>query len=417
MNIAALSVGQTPPLSVPMPYFLAAPLFLAAAGAVLLLYPEALAARWSPHALAVTHLVTLGFLAMAMLGALQQVLPVLLGERLRRPRAVAWSVWAALGAGAAALAAGFVFGPRWTQAAVPLLGAAVGLLAVAALPAIWRSSVRNATRQALLLAVAGLLVTAGLGAWLAAGWGWSAVPLARDLTGLHLGWGLVGWVGVLVAGMAYQVVPMFQVAPDYPRWLMRGLGPLLVLALAAWSFTTVSGVPGVVPEVLLAAGLMAFAVCTILVQQRRRRRLPDVTVDFWRLGMAGLAAAAVLGLWPGVPPMLVGSLFALGFAVSVVNGMLYKIIPFLIWLHMNNRLQAAGQSQGRVPNMKQIIPAGAARIQFRLHLLAVAAVTAASAGLPWLGAPAGALLVASALLLLRNTAKAIHLYRRVVAPL
>lgn len=416
MNIATLSVGQTPPLSVPMPYFISAPIFLAAAGALLLFHPEALAARWSPHALAATHLVTLGYLTMAMAGALQQVLPVLLGERLRRPRAVAWSIWAALGAGAAALAAGFVVGPQWTQAAVPLLGAAVGLLAAAALPAIWRSSVRNATRQALLLAAAGLLVTAGLGAYLAAGWGWSAVPLARDLTGLHLGWGLVGWVAVLVAGMAYQVVPMFQVAPDYPRWLMRGLGPLLVLGLAAWSVTTVNGMSGVVPEILVVAGLVAFALCTIVVQQRRRRSIPDVTVDFWRLGMAALVAAAVLGLWPGVPPMLVGSLFALGFAVSVVNGMLYKIIPFLIWLHMNNRLQATGQLQGRVPNMKQIIPPGAARIQFWVHVLAVAAVTGASAGLSWLGASVGTLLCASALLLLRNIAGALLLYRRVAAP-
>jgi len=84
LNIAALSIGQTPPLAVPMPYFLAAPLFLTAAGVLLMLSPDMLGARWSPQALAATHLVTLGFLAMVMLGALQQVLPVLMGERLPR---------------------------------------------------------------------------------------------------------------------------------------------------------------------------------------------------------------------------------------------------------------------------------------------------------------------------------------------
>lgn len=417
MNIGSLSTGQTPPLSVPLPYFIAAPIFLAAAGVLLLFYPDALATRWSPYALAVTHLVTLGFLAMAMMGALQQVLPVLLGERLRRPRAVAWVTWGALGAGTAVLVVGFIDGPFWTRIAVPLLMTAVVLLAVAAMPAIWRSPVRNATRQALLLALAGLLVTAGLGAYLAAGWGWTAVPLARHLTGLHLGWGLLGWVGLLVAGMAYQVVPMFQVAPDYPRWLMRWLGPLLVLGLAVWTLALLTGLPGRLPEVLLAAGLVVFAGCTVMIQQRRRRRLPDVTVDFWRLGMASLAGAAVLGLWPGIPPMLIGTLFVFGFAVSVVNGMLYKVIPFLVWLHMNNRLQAAGQSQHGVPNMKQIIHARAARLQFRIHSLTLAAAGGACAGLPWLGGPAGVLLGASALLLLWNVVGALHLYRRSVAPL
>lgn len=35
--------------------------------------------RWSPATLALTHLITLGYLAMIMLGALLQILPVVLG--------------------------------------------------------------------------------------------------------------------------------------------------------------------------------------------------------------------------------------------------------------------------------------------------------------------------------------------------
>ncbi len=44
-------------------------------------------------------------------------------------------------------------------------------------------------------------------------------------------------------------------------------------------------------------------------------------------------------------------LFILGFALSVIHGMLYKIIPFLVWFH----LFRGGIKKG-VPNMKQIIP-------------------------------------------------------------
>jgi len=44
-------------------------------------------------------------------------------------------------------------------------------------------------------------------------------------------------------------------------------------------------------------------------------------------------------------------LFMLGFAMSLINGMLYKIVPFLVWFH----LFRGGVKRG-VPNMKEIIP-------------------------------------------------------------
>jgi len=124
---------------------------------------------------------------------------------------------------------------------------------------------------------------------------------------------------------------------------------------------------------LLAAGMALFAVQTLWLQSKRRRRLADVTLDFWRLAMASLLLALLLWvsnhfLLHVVLEMAVGVLFLIGFAVSAINGMLYKIVPFLIWLHLNNRLQQAGQWRGKVPNMKQVIPERQARWQFRLHL-------------------------------------------------
>ena len=44
-------------------------------------------------------------------------------------------------------------------------------------------------------------------------------------------------------------------------------------------------------------------------------------------------------------------LFLLGFAMSLIFGMLYKIVPFLIWFHLFR-----GGSIHSIPNMKEIIP-------------------------------------------------------------
>ena len=66
----SLSFEQAPPISVPFRFFLTAPLFGMAAGLLLLWQgPAALASRWTSVALALTHLIAVGFMLQAMCGA------------------------------------------------------------------------------------------------------------------------------------------------------------------------------------------------------------------------------------------------------------------------------------------------------------------------------------------------------------
>jgi len=84
---ALLSFDQAPPFAAPFRFFLTAPAFGMLAGALLLASgPDALASRWTPAALALTHLVTVGFMLQAMLGALLQIMPVVAGANLLRCR-------------------------------------------------------------------------------------------------------------------------------------------------------------------------------------------------------------------------------------------------------------------------------------------------------------------------------------------
>ena len=96
---------------------------------------------------------------------------------------------------------------------------------------------------------------------------------------------------------------------------------------------------------------------TLELQSRRRRRVADATLSFFRLGMVALLCAALLAIAMPLLPViehyetLIAVIFLLGFAMSVMHGMLYKIVPFLIWFH----LFRGGVKTG-VPNMKEIIP-------------------------------------------------------------
>jgi hypothetical protein len=410
MNYNLLSLSQTLPLWVPMRFFLSAPFFLLLAALLLLTGgPDLFATRWSPAMLALTHLLTLGFLGLCMVGAIQQLLPVLAGVVLPRANALSWLFYLAWTGGSLLLIGGMALRlPLLSLAGGLLLGITILFFVVVTGIALLRSGSRHATIPAMSLALLGLLLTATIILSILWHFGWHT-PLAHPLTRLHIGWGTVGWLAMLVIAVAYQVVPMFQLTSPYPVWLRRLLAPALFLSLVLWSlWPWLSFLP--------ASLLILFAAQTLSLQYHRRRHTQDSTLDFWRLAMLALLASGVLWLVYPLHPteggaLLLGVLFLLGFGVSTVNGMLYKIAPFLIWLHLNNHLQQSGQWQGKIPTMNQIIPPQDARNQFWLHLLGLGLLLLAvwRETSPWL---AGVALTASAGMLWWNLWRAVAIYRR-----
>src|SRR5574337_1084719 len=166
---ASLSFDQAPPISVPARFFLTAPLFGVAAGLMLALNDGGLFdSRWQPAALALTHLMTLGFMLPTLCGALLQILPVAIGTNVWRPHAVAWISHVGLVAGTLLLVGGFLSGaPVLFRLGGPVLGATLAIYAAAVGVGVILSSARSPTIIALRLAIAALIVTAGLGVALA----------------------------------------------------------------------------------------------------------------------------------------------------------------------------------------------------------------------------------------------------------
>ncbi|MDO8305560.1 MAG: hypothetical protein Q7T06_07195, partial [Herminiimonas sp.] len=80
-----------------------------------------------------------------------------------------------------------------------------------------------------------LIITVLLGASMASAFAWQHAWPLMLLTDLHVLWGLAGWVGLLTIGIAFQVVPMFQVTPLYPIDITRVLTGALFMLLILWS--------------------------------------------------------------------------------------------------------------------------------------------------------------------------------------
>jgi len=423
---ALLSLEQAPPLSAPLRFFLTAPLFAILAGGLMLWSGPALfESRWTPQALAVTHLMTVGFMLQAMLGALQQLLPVVAGANIKRPLLIATVVHITITLGAVCLVAAFLSSqPILFTAAAVLLFAGLFVFIVAAARALYGVPDTSPVIRGLRLALLGLGVTVSLGLLLALSLsGAFKVPLV-SLTNIHLGWGFVGWGCALLGAFGLTVVPMFQQTPAYPAWFGRYYSWSTVVITLLWSATELVAWEPVASILSVGVVLMTavFALSTLNLQRLSKRAKPDATGRLWQVAMLSTLLACALWLtarvlpmvaqWQGWP-LLFGTLVLFGGFMSVIIGMLYKIVPFLVWLHLHH------QGRGRLiaPNMKKVLPQNRIDGQALAHLLSFGLLLLAVLWPQWFAYPAGIGLVFANAWLLRNLLSAMTVYRDHLAKL
>ncbi len=399
MAIARLSLQGAPPIEVPVSFFVTAPLFLAAAGVLVLLGgADALANRWLPATLAAAHLGTLGFVSMVMLGALYQMVAVVVGSPVPWLRS-AHVVHALFALGAAAFCWGVARAqPAVVFAAIAVLTFGVGLFLVPVGIALFRAHSLDATVFGIRSAVACFFLAAAAGIWMAHGFSGMGFPGSRVLwSQAHLCIALLGWVGALIAAVSWQVLPMFYLAPHAPdalKWTVQilaavgALGPAILLGvdysgllgerpLALEPIAAAAAAPGIFAVWLLhpCAGAWCLA--------KRRRRRVDGSLRFWQVGlaMAPLTALAAVAAWSLDAPrwgVLFGWLALWGWVGMIMHGMLTRIVPFLVWLHRFAPLVG----EIRVPSVKKLHPDALTRFGFALHLgsllLGIVAILTAS---------------------------------------
>lgn len=418
---ALLSFEKAPPFAAPLRFFLTAPMFGMLVGLLLLWEgPVALTSRWSPGALAATHLLTIGFMMQAMLGALIQILPVVAGANIPHSLGVSRVLHIGLSAGTLLLAAGFLFGlPDLLILAAIVLALVVGGFLLIVGHALYRVPPTSPTIRGIKLAMIGLAGALMLGIFLALALarGWS-IPLIA-LTDLHAAWGLGAWGAVLLAAVAYVVVPMFQLTPGYPARLSWIFPWSMLACLVLWTVALQASLPilGELVQGLLCLLGALFSALTLYLQSRRRRARADATYRYWQIGLSSAIFAMILGLtaiiWPALAgwnelPLLIGVVLLMGGFVSFIAGMFYKIVPFLAWMHLQN----LGAGKVAAPAMNKILAEPLMHRQMLSHLFAFLALVAAIFAPEWMVRPAGLAVVLSNGFLLWNLLAAARRYHQ-----
>jgi len=369
--------AHPPPFWLTAEHFAAALLWLLAGAIGLVLVSDELAAGnfLAPRVLAVVHAFTLGVLTTTIFGALNQFFPGALGVEIRSVRVAHWT-WLAHTTGTLALVTGFwlwrpaLLAVGWILIFVGVFGSSWNLLPQRRKAPHGLVVGRYVSAGHIALGSAMLVALARIGNSL--GW-WPIDRMAVIVSHFHLA--VFGFVVFTAVGVGSWMLPMFLLAASAPTWPLRWIGPvgmagLAVLttgALGGWAVVTRIG------GALVLVSAFLYLLQLALYFRHAERRPVDPAMAHVAVGVLHFAVAVVLGgmvlagngsqrVW-----MTYGLLAIVGWLVLLVVGVLYKILPFLLWMNLFGPRAA----QAGAPKQEDLTSTGLVRLSLVLLALGV----------------------------------------------
>lgn len=364
-------LGATAPsIRLPLAFMLTGLTALLLGAGWLVAQPSLLASyHYNQYVIAVTHLFVLGFICSIVMGAMYQLVPVALETRLFSERLARWQFAFHL---VGVIGMVWMFW-KWDMKQVGHFGTVmtvgVGLFVVNIARTLWRVPKWNVTATAVsaalfwisLTVIAGLSIATGKCTYestvgLATVGGVSTlVSGLRSLAGYmshfdalsamhaHAHLGGVGFFTLLIVGVSYKLIPMFTLS-EVQSQRRAGLSvALLNLGLAGSFVSILLRSPWKFAFALVTIAALAIYGWELVAILRARKRGPlDWGIRYFLTAVALLIPVSLLSVvlsWPGLPlnpfigqlENLYGFLGLMGVVAFAIMGMLYKIIPFLVW--------------------------------------------------------------------------------------
>ncbi len=342
---------QAAAVRLPLGFVLTGVASLLASVGALLAQPDLLAMyHYTPHLIAITHLFVLGFICSVVMGAMYQLVPVTLKTQLFSKNLVTFQFAAhVIGFG------GMVWG-FWNYR-LAMVGAfglvftfGVGIFVCNLAGTLAKVSGWSVIKLGIASGLFWLSATVAAGLTLTASKFWNFLsfpPLAAMHAHAHLG--AIGVFAMMIVTVSYKLVPMFslsEIQSERRAWwsvALLNLG-LATVGLAVLLQSLLKPVAALV--VIAGLGLYGWEISAIL--RARKRRSLDWGMKYFLTAIALLVPLSVLALglsWPRLPvtaltlqlETVYGLIALFGVVGLAILGMLYKIVPFLVWFHSYSR--------------------------------------------------------------------------------
>lgn len=383
------ALGATSSVMLPLSFILVGLVAFLTGIGWLLLQPSLLATyHYNQTIIAVTHLFVLGWICSVIMGAMYQLVPVALETSLYSLRLARWHLILHV-IGFSGMVWMF---QEWNLKQVghfgSVLAVGVGLFVYNLARTLWRVPRWTLPATAITTVLAWLSFTVVVGLTVAAGkCTYDATPTAtwtggllaglRTATGLvsrfdpvsamhaHAHLGGIGCFTVLIVGVSYKLVPMFTLS-EVQSLKRAGFSVLLLNFGLAGAFATIllRSPWKFFFALMLLAALVLYGVEMRAILRARKRRTLDWGLRYFLtaialLGPTGLMAAVLswpdlpLTEWTGQLETAYAFTALLGVVTFAIMGMLYKIIPFLVWYRRYSK--QIGRTQ--VPSLSQLYSA------------------------------------------------------------
>lgn len=371
----SIATPFTPPFKVVRLYFIIATItFIFLNGLMLLSSGYISGFHFQPKILSFAHMAVLGWATMIIMGAMTQLVPVILETSLFSVWIAKWGLWLyvlavttitghfwffAIKGGGMAWAAGIAF------TAVVLFVINVGLT-------LTKVKKINITIAHIIAAIVYLTVVASIGFVL--GYNLS-IPFIKgnhlNYMALHAAIGFGGWFSMIIMGVTYKLLPMFTLSYTYKNWPGWAAFSLVNLGIIGIIIEFLTNRP-FYSSVLILAGLIMFSYQVVLIMKGRMRKALDVGLRHALFSYVYIPVAAVLGVVISLSNMddemreriilIYGFTVLFGCITLLIIGMMYKIVPFLVWFHKYS--DKVGKE--KVPLLKDMFSERLGNIQFWL---------------------------------------------------
>ena len=371
----SIATPFTPPFKIVRLYFIIATVtFIFLNGLMLLSSGYISGFHFQPKILSFAHIAVLGWATMIIMGAMTQLVPVILETSLFSVWIAKWGLWLYVLA-VVTIAGHFWFfatkggGMAW---AAGIAFSAVFLFVINVGLTLRKVKSINITIAHIMAAIVYLTIVASIGFLL--GFNLS-MPFIKgnhlNYLTLHAAIGFGGWFSMIIMGVSYKLLPMFTLSYTYktwPGWAAFSLVNLGIIGIIVEFFTH----RPFYSTVFILAGLIMFSYQVVLIMKGRMRKTLDIGLRHALFSYAYIPFAAILGviislinISPEIRQRIIliyGFTVLFGCITLLMIGMMYKIVPFLVWFHKYS--DKVGKE--KVPLLKDMFSEKIGNIQFWL---------------------------------------------------
>ena len=362
----AVSTDFAPPFKLIAPYFIIGAIFLVISIALLFGFDISNLNSMNSSTLSWVHIFLLGFVMMVIFGAMAQLVPVVL-EVGHFAVELYYVIYPLLFTGTILMGYGFLYSPALLPYGGIVVLISLLIFVLETFLTIKKVKKFNLVMTSVLLANSFLFLGLIFGILMALGYAGTINVDIASLLKAHIYLVLAGYVGITIMGMSLILLPMFWLSHSF-SWKPVTYA-LYIVSFGVLSVMLSSIFNSIILEytgyILTLVALCFYFYQIFLIYTTRVRLDNDIYLHSLLFSYSSLLLTILMGVIYMISPnenllLTIGWVLFLGYITFIINGHLYKIVPFLVWYERFAPLIG----KQKVPMLADMVPDFSAKFQF-----------------------------------------------------